>query len=118
MQETFTVDPVPETARKMPLAGNTSPCQFPGRKEQRFGRNDIVLAAVDQENWREFAGRIRRDGLILLFGYDKLAGIAENSRWRPRAPQSGMESEHRPLAEADQSQLAAIEAVPVEFGIE
>ncbi len=36
---------------------------------------------------------------------------------RPRAPQSGMKREHRPLAEADQSQLAVVEAVTIEFGI-
>ena len=80
MHEAFAVDPVSETDRKMPLTGNPHPRQFRGRKEKRSRRDNLVLAAMDQENGREFGGRLRRDGLILLLRCDKLAGIAEDAR--------------------------------------
>src|SRR5438105_1351221 len=74
---------------------------------------------MDQENWRRFAGGHVRDDLIaMLRRRDKLAGIADDAGRRPRAPQPGMKSEHCPLAEADQSQLAIVQSVTIEFGIE
>src|ERR1700730_12958531 len=74
---------------------------------------------MDQENWRRFAGRHARDDLIaMLRRRDKLAGIAEDGRRRPRPPQLGMKSEHCPLAESDQGQLAVVQSVTIEFGIE
>ncbi len=76
MHEAFAVDPVSETDRKMPLTGNPDPSQFRGRKKKRSRRDNLIFAAMDQENGREFGGRLRRDGLILLLRCDKLAGIA------------------------------------------
>lgn len=91
MHEAFAVDPVSEANRKMPLTGNFGLGQFRGRKEERFGRNNVVLAAMDQENWRRFAGGHVRDDLIaMLWRRDKLAGIAEDACRCPRASQPGM----------------------------
>src|ERR1700730_11797319 len=74
---------------------------------------------MDQENWRRFAGGHPRDELIaMLRRRDKLAGIAEDAGRRPRAPQPGMKSEHSSLAESDQGQLAVVQSVTIEFGIE
>jgi hypothetical protein len=57
---------------------------------------------MNQENGREFGGRLRRDSLIMPLWCDKLAGKTEDARWHARAPQSGVKCEHRSLAEADQ----------------
>src|SRR3984893_18970430 len=74
---------------------------------------------MDQENWRRFAGPHARDELIAMRRRrDKLAGIAEDARRRPRPPQPGMKSEHCPLAESDQGKLAVVQSVTIEFGIE
>ena len=117
MQEAFAVNPMPKTNRKMPLTGTPRPRQSRRRKEQRFGRYDIVLAAMDQENGRGSAGGLGGKGAIAILRRDKLARITKDARGRPRAPQSGMKREHRPLAEAGQGELAVVQSVPVEFGI-
>jgi hypothetical protein len=73
MHEALAVDPVSNANRKVPLTGNFGLRQFRGRKEERFGRNNVVLAAMDQENWRRFAGGQACDELIaMLRGRDKL----------------------------------------------
>src|SRR5437588_10035479 len=74
---------------------------------------------MDQQDWRWIAGRHARNDLIaMLRRRDKLARIAEDAGRRPRPPQPGMKSEHCPLAKADQSQLAVVQSVTFEFGIE
>ncbi len=119
MDEALAVDPVTDADGKMPLTGNFGLRQFRGRKEQRFGRNNVVLAAMDQENRRRFAGGHALGDLIaMLRRRDKLAGIAEDAGRRPRPPEPGVKSQHCPLAEADQGQLAVVQSVPIEFGIE
>src|ERR1700732_162427 len=72
-----------------------------------------------QQNWRRFAGGHPRDDMItMLRRRDKLAGIAEDAGRRPRPPQPGMKSEHCPLAKAYQGQLAVVQSVTFEFGVE
>lgn len=49
MHEAFPIDPMAEAAGKVPLTRNSGPLQLARRKEERLGRNNVVLAAMDQK---------------------------------------------------------------------
>jgi hypothetical protein len=117
VHEALAVDPMTETNREMPLARNTGLRQFLSRKKKRFHRNDVILTAMNEKNWRGGAGGYMGHSFLLPFGQNEHSGIAKDSRRGTGAPQPRMKREHRSLAESNQSQLVVAQSVTRKFGI-
>ncbi len=116
MHQARPVDAMSEPEREVPLAGDPGLGQSLRGDEQGFERNDVVVAAVDEQDRRSLRPRAVRFGEMLA--PDQFAGIAEQRGGRPTAPQPDMQREHGSLAEADQRQLRIVKLELVQLGVE
>lgn len=110
------VDAVTKSSGQMPLARNPGFLETVARQEKRVGRDDIVLAAMDEKHGRRF--RARRPIGGEMFGPDQNPGKADDGGGWAFATQASVEGHHGPLAEADKGQFAVVEPVARQFGVE
>ena len=105
LAQALAIDAMADPEREMPLARNRRARERFRRHEHGFKRYQLILVAVDEQDWRRRATRIARGRFTQALRANQQTGKAENRRWRPWTPEADMKRHHRALAEPDEREL-------------
>ncbi len=118
MPQTAGVDAMRDAEREVPLHRDLGMAEVVRRGEEGVDGQNVVLVAMHQQDRRRAArGRAGR-GFAEVLRADQHAGIAQDRGRRPLAAKSDMQRHHGALAEADERQLALVEAGAGELAVE